>query len=195
MKYFYYTLLLFSIASCTNKEENPTKSEKGLVTWSDSIQSVIPLEKDTLRDNPDFTNIDAAFDKEKIFNSILSSIRSGKMKAYTDYPKFELSQKDIDALLVKWDSTNVVEDPNNPGVTVSAPMKIQITSAQLSQIRLHESISFDTLSGTFDRKVKFMTVYIYKFDDSGAVLGLKKLFDVAESAKHGEADNKKEHEK
>ncbi|MGZ6519889.1 MAG: hypothetical protein ACXVED_20065, partial [Bacteroidia bacterium] len=88
------------------------------------------------------------------------------------------SAKEFENLMVSWDSTAQVEDPNNPGVFISAPTKNEITAESISQLKFDEKIELDTVSYTLIKKVLGITFFTYKRDFDGNILGYKKLFDV-----------------
>src|ERR1035437_7862521 len=107
-------LLLFtSIVACNKNTNQETKKSK--VLWAETVQSSVPLVRDTLWNEADWKAA-YKYDKEKIFSSTTHAVLAGKLKAYSDYPGKELTLKEFNNILVSWDSTHLTEDANNPGV-------------------------------------------------------------------------------
>ncbi len=178
-----YSLILFisTIFFACNKTEVKEEAPKNNnLVLAEDIQTILPLEKDTswAWGSSDFTNISANFDPEKIFSSITKSILSGKIKAYSDYPTKELTVNEVSKILVSWDSTATVEHPDHPGTVVSAPLKSEITAWDVPQIRFHETMELDTVTNILHKKTSYITLYTFKYAESGGVVGIRKLFDV-----------------
>ena len=158
--------------------ETDTKKDNNSYVWSDDIQTILPLEKDTAWEGSNLTNASANFDQEKLFASIKKAVLGGKIKAYSNYPDKELTLAQASNLLVSWDSTAMAEDPNKPGTFVSAPMKFEVFGWSVPQINFHKTIELDTVTNIISEKISYLTVYIYKTTETGKTIGIKKLFDV-----------------
>ena len=178
MKKIIFLLAISSIAACTSKTEVKEEKSNNSLLWSESIQTVMPIEKDTAWENTNFTNIDAKFDSHVIFSSLTAAVTSGKLKAYRNYPNEQLSIAEVNHLLVSWDSTATAEDPNHPGTMVSAPMRFELNELSVPQLNFHEKIELDTVSYTLRKKVSYVSIYIYKITETGVTVGIKKLMDV-----------------
>jgi hypothetical protein len=148
--------ILSLIFSCKNPSVEEPANNKLL--WAENVQSSLSL--------------------EKLISSITKAVLAGKIKAYRNFPNEELSPKDVDHILVKWDSTAQIEDPKNPGKFVSAPIKNEITSWNMPFIRFTEKIELDTLDYSISKKVSLVSLYGYKCTETGATIGAMKLFDV-----------------
>lgn len=175
MKKIAILLVSAALLGCNKNTNQETKNTK--VLWAETVQSNVSLVRDSLWDEADWNAINK-YDKEKIFSSITQAVLSGKLKAYFDYPSSELTIKEFNNILVQWDSTNQMEDPKNPGTMITAPMKMELTSDDIVQLRFNEKIELDTISYTLNKKVSFITFLTYKTANTGEILGLKYLFDV-----------------
>ena len=144
------------IFSCKNPSLKETANSKLL--WAENVQSSLSLETDTIWDQSDLTNAANKFDREKLISSITKAVLAGKIKAYRDFPNEELSPKDVDHILVQWDSTAHIEDPKNPGTFVSAPIKSEITSWNIPFIRF--SNAFYPTNKSFS---KIFYVFVFGF--------------------------------
>jgi hypothetical protein len=171
------TLSILSILFACNKAPvEETKNNK--LVWAENVQSSLPFETDTIWDQSDLTNASNKFDRKKLISSITKAVLAGKIKAYRDFPNEELSAADVDHILVKWDSTAHIEDPEHPGTFISAPIKMEITSQNMPFIKFTEKIEFDTLDYSISKKVSLVSLYGYKCTETGATIGAMKLFDV-----------------
>lgn len=166
---------IIAIIACNSKTVTETKNN---LLWSESIQTILPLEKDTAWDGSNLTNASANFDEEKIFSSITKAVLSGKIKAYSDFPDKELTVDQVGRILVQWDSTATIEDPENSGTFVSAPIKCEIGAWNVPQINFHETIELDTITNVLSKKISYVTLYTFKRTEAGEAVGIKKLFDV-----------------
>ncbi|MFL5765734.1 MAG: hypothetical protein ACJ77K_17440 [Bacteroidia bacterium] len=180
MKATFIPMVIFAaLAACNTKTEAPAAAGKNNeLVVGEGVQTILSLEADTSCAYLDPVNIRNKFDREKLFKSIIRSVVDGKMKAYRNFPDGELSVKEVQGILVQWDSTAQVEDPEHPGTFVSAPIKMEISSANTPQIRFHETIALDTLTGKIDQKISYLTLYTYAVDREFNVNGVKKVFDV-----------------
>lgn len=161
-------LLLFTaIVACNKNTNQETKNNE--VLWAENVQTILPMEPDTT--DPYWS------EKEKIFSSIVPAVLSGKLKAYANYPSPPLTLKEFNNILVKWDTTQV-ENPANPGVFFTVPVKIELTSDRITGIKFNEKIELDTISFSISQKVSYITFLTYKENETGEIMGNKKLFDV-----------------
>ncbi len=180
MKYSIFCLFLLTLFACSqpsSEEGKPLKSSK--LKWADNIQTIMPLETDTgWHDQPDLLNQALKPEKEKLFRSVIDAVFAGKLTAYENYPGTALTPEEAKVKIIQWDSTAMCEDPNNPGVMVSCPIKSEITSEFLTRIKFNETIELDTVNYSLSKKVSFITLYTYKFTETGRVVGMRKIFDV-----------------
>lgn len=179
MKHLTFLFLATTLWAC-NKTEVKEEVKNNNLVLAEDIQTILPLEKDTtLRWNrADFTNAFVKFDEKLLFSTITKAVLDGKVKAYSEYPDKELTPSQVDKMLVSWDSTAQVEDPNHPGTFVSAPLKFEISSWSIPQIRFHEKIELDTVTNVLRKTTSHITVYVFTQTETGEIVGHKKLFDV-----------------
>ena len=176
MKTITFLFCLTALLACNKNMKEESKNSK--LVWADNVWSTLPLEADTVWEGTDFTNASNTFDREKLVSSITKAVLAGKLKAYSDFPNKALSVKEVQNILVKWDSTATCEDPNNPGVFISAPIKMEIDSWSIPYIKFNEKIELDTLTYTLSKKTSYITLFNYKRTEKGETVGIKKLFDV-----------------
>ncbi|MCE3280138.1 MAG: hypothetical protein K0S44_2329 [Bacteroidetes bacterium] len=172
-------LSLFSISllfSCDKKEEKSGSEKNNGLVWAENVTTIMPMERDTLWDKADFTNASNKFDREKLFNSITKAVMNGKLKAYSDFPQGELSLKDVEHILVQWDTLEV-KDPET-GISSIAPVKNEIGSQRIPYIQFNETIVLDTMKYEIIKKVSVVTLIEFKMTESGDIVGKRKLFDV-----------------
>lgn len=60
---------------------------------------------------------------------------------------------DVENLFTRWDSTNIVDDPNNPGIYVMAPLKRETYTSDVYAIRFYEDWYYDAETFTLKKKV------------------------------------------
>lgn len=174
-----FILSLFCISllyACDKKVENSAIEKKQGLVWAENVTTIMPMETDTLWDNADFTNASNKFDREKLFNSITKALINGTLKAYSDFPKGELSTKEIENILVKWDTVKI-QDPAT-GNWMAAPLKEEISGWRIPVIQFNETIELDTMNYSINKKVSFITLIVFKMTETGVVIGKQKLFDV-----------------
>lgn len=172
------TTILFVLAALVACNQNPNQETKNTkVLWAENAKSILPMEADTSWSIEVW--IADSIQKEKIFSSITHAVLSGKLKAYADYPNKEFTVQEFKNTLVKWDSSVVVEDPNNSGVMINAPLLIEVTPDNIVQINFNEKIEFDTLSYTINKKVSIVSFFSYKYNANWELCkDNKKVFDV-----------------
>lgn len=176
MKKKFILFLLTAIIACNNKTKQETKNNS--LVWADNVESTVPMVKDTLWNKEDWEKT-FRYDKKAIFASVTNGILSGKLKAYSSYPDGELTTTEFKSIIEKWDSTATVEDTNNPGTMINAPILMKLTADDIVQLRFNEKVELDTVGYTINKKVSFITFIGYHINNSTKeVDGLKKLFDV-----------------
>lgn len=176
MKNFLFFFSIFALIACNQKPTEEVKNMK--LVWAQNATSVFPLEMDTTWDGTNLLNAANKFDREQLFLSIKKGILEGKLKAYKNFPYNELSAYQIQTTFVEWDSTAQVEDPNNPGTFISAPIKDELTFTEIPHIHFNETIELDTIAYTLSRKTSYITLYKYKRTEKGEIAGIIKLCDV-----------------
>ena len=176
MKKVLITIGCIALVACS-KNTNDNQQSANTVVWAETEESYLPMVQDSMWSKEEW---DKAYkvDKEKIFKSVVGAVLKGKLKAYGWYPEKEMSVESFQNVLVHWDSTHQVEDANNPGVMITAPIKVTVTHDDISEIRMDERMEFDTLTNTLIKKVNVLQFIGFKYDQNGRILGKKKFFDV-----------------
>lgn len=197
-------LILFIATLACNKNTKAQETKSSKVLWADNIQSVISLSRDTAN----WSNFSAAeplpynqkqirsiltytafkYDKEKIFSSITHAVLSGKLKAYSDFPTAgkSLTIEEFNNILVQWDTTDTPStalDTSNAkmlvvDVPIGAAIKIEITSNDITQLKFNETIEFDTLTYTINKKVSSITFYTEHVENGEWIDNDKEIFYV-----------------
>lgn len=165
--------------SCEHKVTNPVTASNHLLL-AENVKTVLPMESDTMTDKSDMSNATNKFDREKMISSLVGAVLNKKLKAYRNYPDGELSVADVQGILTQWDSTNMAEDPNHPGIMVSAPISFQINGSNIPHLKFNEKIELDTINYHLNQTVNYVSLYTYDIDylNGGIVKGENKVFDI-----------------
>ncbi|MES2284453.1 MAG: hypothetical protein V4547_02110 [Bacteroidota bacterium] len=172
------TVLLLSVALIACNKNTNEEPKKNNLLLAENVWSILPIETDTVWSGSDLTNAANKFDREKLITSITHAVLAGKLKAYSNYPDQELSVKEVENILVSWDSSATTEDPNKPGTMITSAIKYELSVSSIPYLKFNEKIEMDTLTYSLSKKVSYATLYIYKSTETGETKGARKLFDV-----------------
>ncbi len=157
-----------TIVSCNQNTNHTIDKSSPLLLLSYDAESVL-----TFDTKPDpitgqmKLNIDDWFRRNVLYNQITANVKSGKMKAYKNYPKDELTIDEFNALLTNWDTVK------------STPVSTTISGVNISRIRFHEKIEMDTTTNSIKKEISFLSFDVEKrIENSAEVVGYKHLFDV-----------------
>ncbi len=147
--------------------------------WSKRTWRVIDLrEKLNL---PLYYPVDPSPCLMSLFDVLKSAVLTGALKAYAN-PVFddeftqEMTIADVQKFLVSWDSTNQVEDINNPGQYITVPVKEEIKAQNICQYWLKEDWFFDKQRSVMEVRIVGLCPLAQKLSEDGEVVGVKPLF-------------------
>ncbi|HEY0030549.1 MAG TPA: gliding motility protein GldN [Bacteroidia bacterium] len=87
-----------------------------------------------------------------------------------------MTKDEVTGLLVSWDSTNQVEDVNNPGENITVPLKKEITAASIRQYWIKEDWFFNKERSVMEARIIGICPLAEKLSESGEVVGVRPLF-------------------
>jgi gliding motility associated protien GldN len=79
-------------------------------------------------------------------------------------------------MLVSWDSSATTEDPNNPGVFISAPTKNEVTTLNVWKYWVKEDWFFDKQRSVMDVRIIGLCALEDKLNDDGSFKALSPMF-------------------
>lgn len=121
-------------------------------------------------------------DRRSMFDVLKDGLMAGSITAFDnpamdDEFKVKMSKTAIEALFVQWDSTNQVEDPNNPGTFIIAPIKTELLSNNIKAYWIKEDWFFDKQRSVMDVRILGLCPMAEKADPStGEVIGYTPKF-------------------
>jgi gliding motility associated protien GldN len=121
-------------------------------------------------------------DRRSLFDVLKDALMAGSITAFDnpamdDEFKVRMSKTAIEGLFVQWDSTNQVEDPNNPGTYILAPIKTELTTNNVKAYWMKEDWFFDKQRSVMDVRILGLCPMKEKQDPStGEVVGYQPLF-------------------
>lgn len=163
----------------TKKAISYTHLREADVMWSKRIWRIIDLrEKINL---PLYYPTSPILDRKSLFDVVkTAAITSGAITCFNgsdDEFRMDLTPTEVEKMLSAWDSTNQAEDVNNPGVMISAPIKKDITSDEITKYELKEDWFFDKQRSVLDvRIVGLLVIKAKKAEGTGEFVGDSPLF-------------------
>jgi gliding motility associated protien GldN len=116
-----------------------------------------------------------------LFDVLKCALLDGKITAFAN-PAFDdefknpMTIAEVEKTLVSWDSTNQVEDVNNPGTYINVPLKKEITAASIRQYWIKEDWFFDKQRSVFECRIIGLCPLIAKLTETGETIGVTPLF-------------------
>lgn len=149
------------------------------VMWSKRVWRVIDLrEKLNL---PIYYPEEPTVCLMSLFDVLKCALLTDNLQAYSN-PIFDdeftmpMTKMEIQNLLVTWDSTNQVEDVNNPGQFITVPLKKEINSVNIRQYWIKEDWYFDKQRSVMESKIIGICPLAEKVSEGGEMIGVKPLF-------------------
>ncbi len=142
--------------------------------WSKRIWRVIDLREKI--NHPLYYPTSPILDRKSLFDVIKDGIAKGSITAFgnpamDDEFRMELTKSEAEALLIKWDSANQVEDPNNPGAMMAAPIKKVTSSDMVWKYWVKEDWFFDRQRSVLDVRIIGICPLIEKKTETGESTG------------------------
>ncbi len=161
--------LLALISSCSqgnDKTEN-TQGTANNVVWAELVESKTVLLKPEGWDEEYWNSVNKNVDHQKIFNTIVDAVLSGKQKAFNILTDQVLTIDEVKEVL---NNVQLVES----GKAASK----KINADDLSMIRMREKWSFNEKEFRLDKHVTRIDLLLKKLDETGVYIGDKALFYV-----------------
>jgi gliding motility associated protien GldN len=145
------------------------------VMWSKRVWRVIDLREKM--NHPLYYPSSPILDRKSLFDVIKdAAIKDGTITcfnnpAFDDEFRYEMTKSEIESILVKWDSTNQAEDPNNPGTFIAAPIKKEISTEKVWKYWVKEDWFFDKQRSVLDVRIIGLCPLIEKLTETGESTG------------------------
>jgi gliding motility associated protien GldN len=116
-----------------------------------------------------------------LFDVLKCALLNSDLTAYSN-PIFDdefttpMTKAEITNTLISWDSTNEVEDVNNPGVMIKVPLKKEITARSIRQYWIKEDWFFDKERSVMECRIVGICPLTEKTSEGGDVVGVRPLF-------------------
>ena len=121
-------------------------------------------------------------DRRSLYDVIKDALLAGEINAFDnpaldDEFKVKMTKAQVEDVFVQWDSTNQVEDPNNPGTFILSPLKIELNSNSIKAYWIKEDWFFDKQRSVMDVRILGLCPMAEKADPStGEVIGYTPKF-------------------
>ena len=159
------SLVAFTIFSSCNKVNKNDLTNNSV--WAELVESKTVLIKPEGWDDEYWNSVNKNVDRQKIFNTVVDAVLSGKQKAYNILTDEVLTVEQVKEML-----DNVQLD--NMGEMTSQKIK----SEDLSTIRMREKWTFDESEFKMYKVVTRIDLLLKKLDQRGVHIGDKALFYV-----------------
>ncbi len=162
----------------TRRPISYTSLREADVMWSKRIWRQIDLKQKI--NHPLYYPTEVIGDRKSLFQAIKdAAIIDNSITCFNsmdDEFRTEYTKTEVEGLLSRWDSTHQVDDVNNPGAQILAPVKVDITSDMITGYQLKEDWFFDKQRSVLDVRIIGLLVITQRKAENGDVVGEKGLF-------------------
>ena len=162
----------------TRRPISYTSLREADVMWSKRIWRQIDLKQKI--NHPLYYPSDVIGDRKSLFQAIKDAALIDNsitcFSAMDDEFRTEYTKTEVEGLLSRWDSTHQVDDVNNPGTTILAPIPVNITSDMITGYQIKEDWFFDKQRSVLDVRIIGLLVITQRKSENGDVVGEKGLF-------------------
>ncbi len=147
------------------------------VMWAKRIWRVIDLREKL--NQPLYYPTTPILNRKSLFDVMKDEILAGNLIAFNnpaldDEFRLEMTIAEVNQVLVSWDSTNQVEDPNDPGVLIDAPIKMETTSDLVWKYWVKEDWFFDRQRSVMEVRILGLCPLVEKKTETGEGTGADK---------------------
>lgn len=170
--YFFAISLVCLFTRCAQESktvENKVieSSDSTKEVWAELVESKTILVKPESWEEDYWNSVNKNMDKDKIFNTLVDAVLSGKKQAYNLFTDSVFTIDEVKAMV----------DKNNIVTTENGEIK-KINSNDLSMIRMREKWMFDKEKFKLEKQVTRIDLLFKKLDETGQYIGDKPLFYV-----------------
>ncbi|MCE9539453.1 MAG: hypothetical protein K8R85_09575 [Bacteroidetes bacterium] len=174
MKKIIFSLFAISLVCvftrCTQESktvENKAVESSDLTkdVWADLVESKTILVKPESWEEEYWNSVNVNMDKNKIFNTVVDAVLSGKKQAYNLFTDSLFTIDEVKAMVDK-----------NGSVNTEATELKKISADDLSMIRMREKWMFDKENFKLEKQVTRIDLLFKKLDETGQYIGDKPLF-------------------
>ena len=164
--HFLFTVIaaLSILYSCKHEDRSPTdqtnsNDSANKELWAEQLESAANITKPEGWSDQDWNSVTKNVDREKIFNTIVESVLSGKQQAYDYITDSAITVEQVKSMLL-------------------ADAKTNITAGDISLIKVREKWYFDKEKFKLEKQANALSLFVNSYAGDGSVRGYKALFYV-----------------